>query len=109
MITYAPAQLEEVLVQLATTPLAEAQGRKALAEAERKRLAIATLDNAGRRVDVSDPPLPCVGREELLAELGRILDGPRRSVLLVGDEAAGKTALVLAWATTQGRGGRPRR
>ncbi|MBA3392505.1 MAG: hypothetical protein H0T89_07675, partial [Deltaproteobacteria bacterium] len=41
LLTWAPARLEEVAVELATTPLAEAQGRKALADAERKRQAIA--------------------------------------------------------------------
>nr|MDQ3369828.1 hypothetical protein [Myxococcota bacterium] len=41
LVTYAPARLEEVVVELATTPLAEAHGRKALAAAERKRHAVA--------------------------------------------------------------------
>jgi len=99
LLTWAPASLEEVTVELATTPLAAAHGRKALAEAERKRLAIATLDGAGRRVVAPHPPPPVVGRDELLGELTRILDGrTRRGVLLVGEEAAGKTALVTAWA-----------
>ena len=97
LLTYAPAKLEQVMIELATTPLAEAQGRKAMADAERKRLAVATLDNAGRRVEVPDPPPPCVGRDDVLGELSRILAGPRRSVLLVGEEAAGKSALVTAW------------
>ncbi len=101
LLTYAPTTLEQLPIELATTPLAQAQGRKALADAERKRLAIATLDNAGRRVEVSDPPPPCVGRDDVLGELSRILGGPRRSVLLVGDEAAGKSALVLAWVAAQ--------
>ncbi len=101
LLTYAPAKLEHVAIELATTPLAQAQGRKALADAERKRLAVATLDNAGRRVEVPDPAPPCVGREDVLGELSRILGGPRRSVLLVGEEAAGKSALVLAWVAAQ--------
>jgi len=100
LLTYAPTKLEQVMVELATTPLAQAQGRRALADAERKRLAILTLDNAGRRLEVPDPPPPCVGRTEVLGELSRILEGPRRSVLLVGEEAAGKSALVLAWAAS---------
>jgi len=99
LVTYAPTRIEPVTVELATTPLAEAQGRKALADAERKRLAVATLDGAGRRVTPPDPPTPLVARDELLAELTRILDGrTRRGVLLVGEEAAGKSALVAAWA-----------
>jgi ATP-dependent Clp protease ATP-binding subunit ClpC len=101
LLSWAPASLEAVTVELATTPIAEAQGRKALAEAERKRLAAATLDGAGRRVQVTQPPPPVVGRDELLGELTRILDArTRRGVLLVGDEAAGKSALVTAWAAT---------
>ncbi len=105
LIGYAPAQLEEIAVELATTPLAEVQGRKALAEAERRRVAVATLDRAGRRLEAPSPPPPLVGREALAAELARILDAPsRRGVLLVGEEAAGKSALVAAWA-----GAHPRR
>ncbi len=99
LITWAKTTLEPVEVELATTPLAEARGRKALAEAERRRQAIATLDGAGRRVTPPDHAPPLVGREELLGELTRILSGKqRRSVLLVGDEAAGKSALALAWS-----------
>jgi ATP-dependent Clp protease ATP-binding subunit ClpC len=98
LVTYSPTRLEPITVELATTPLQEAQGRKALAHAERTRQAIATLDGAGRRVTPSEPPAPLVAREELLAELTRILDGKaRRGVLLVGEEAAGKSALVQAW------------
>ena len=99
LITWAPTTLEPIIVELATTPLAEAQGRKALAEAERKRQAIATLDGAGRRVTAPNPPPPVVGRDDLLAEVTRLLDGRvRRSVLLVGEEAAGKSALITAWS-----------
>jgi len=104
LLGYAPAQLEDVLVELSTTPLAEVSGRKALAEAERKRVAIATLDHAGRRLAPPSPPPPLVGRDPLLDELTRILDAPsRRGVLLVGDEAAGKSALVAAWACAHGK------
>jgi ATP-dependent Clp protease ATP-binding subunit ClpC len=100
LMSWAPSQLEPLEVELSTTPMSEAQGRKALAEQERKRQAIATLDGAGRRIMPLDPAPPVVGRDELLADLHRLLDGPvRRSVLLVGDEAAGKSALALAWAT----------
>ncbi len=101
LLTWAKPSLEPVDVELATTPLAEAQGRKALAEAERRRQAIATLDGAGRRVLPPEPAPPLVGRDELLGELTRLLDGRnRRSVLLVGEEAAGKSALASAWSTT---------
>ena len=99
LITWAKPSLEPIDVELATTPLAEAHGRKALAEIERKRQAITTLDGAGRRVLPPEPAPPLVGRSELLGELTRLLDGrSRRSVLLVGDEAAGKSALVTAWS-----------
>jgi ATP-dependent Clp protease ATP-binding subunit ClpC len=99
LATWAPASLEELAIELATTPLAQAKGRRALAEAERKRLAVATLDSAGRRVTPADPPQPLVGRDELVGQLSRALDkgAPRRSVLLVGDEAVGKSALLHAW------------
>ncbi len=55
LLSYAPARLEEVVVELSTTPLAEIQGRKALAEAERRRVATATLDHAGRRLEGAEP------------------------------------------------------
>ena len=98
MLTWAKTTLEPMAVELATTPLEQAKGRKALAEAERRRQAIATLEAAGRLVTGPRYPTPLVGRTELLAELSRVLDNrSRRSVLLVGDEAAGKSALVQAW------------
>src|SRR6185436_4108823 len=46
LLSYAPAALEAIEVELATTPLAQVSGRKALAAAERARLAYATLDAA---------------------------------------------------------------
>ncbi len=94
-------------VELATTPLAEAKGKKALADAERTRLAFATLDGAGRRVHPDKQPL--VGRDALLADLQRAITARgRRSVLLVGDEAVGKSALVLAAVGSAAEtGGRP--
>jgi ATP-dependent Clp protease ATP-binding subunit ClpC len=102
LVTYAPTTIERVAVELATTPLAEATGRKALADAERKRLALATLEGAARRIEPADPAPPVVGREDLLAELGRVLaSAHRRGVLLVGDEAVGKSALIAAWLADQ--------
>jgi ATP-dependent Clp protease ATP-binding subunit ClpC len=98
MLTWAEPSLEPLEVELATTPLAQAKGRKALAEAERKRQATVTLEAAGRLVAPAIDPAPLVGRAELLAELSRALGHrARRSLLLVGDEAAGKSALVEAW------------
>ena len=102
LITYAPTTIQPVAVELATTPLAEATGRKALADAERRRLASATLDGAGRRLEPPYPPPPVIGRDELRGELARVLASQsRRGVLLVGDEAVGKTALVTAWLVEQ--------
>jgi ATP-dependent Clp protease ATP-binding subunit ClpC len=110
LATWAEPSLEQLELELSTTPLAQAKGRKALADAERKRQAYATLDAAGRRLVAASPPHPLVAREALLAELARALVNTgaaarkRRSVLLVGDEAAGKSALVEAWlATHEGR------
>ena len=102
LMTWAAPTLEPLAIELATTPLAQAKGRKALADAERRRQANATLEAAGRRVETANPPHPLVGREPLLAELSRALDHARRrrSVLLVGDEAVGKSAIVDAWMTT---------
>jgi ATP-dependent Clp protease ATP-binding subunit ClpC len=103
LATWAESSLEPLELELATTPLAAAKGRKALAEAERKRQAYATLVAAGRKLAPASPPHPLVGRELVLGELTRALvntgaaQRKRRSVLLVGDEAAGKTALVEAW------------
>ncbi len=100
MVTWATPSLEAIEIELATTPIARLKGKKALAEAERKRQATATLDGAGRRMRAADPAPPLVGRELQLADLSRALDdrGKRRaSVLIVGDEAAGKSALALAW------------
>jgi ATP-dependent Clp protease ATP-binding subunit ClpC len=98
LLTYAPTTIEPIAVELSTTPLAEATGRKALADAERKRLAVATLDGAGRRMEPAHPPPPVIGRDDLRAELARVLGSQhRRGLLLVGDEAVGKSALVTAW------------
>jgi ATP-dependent Clp protease ATP-binding subunit ClpC len=103
LMTWAPTTLEPIEVELATTPLAQAKGRTALADAERRRQALATLEASGHRV--KPDPVPLVGRDNELAELSRALDHRRRrSVLLVGEQAAGKSALVMAWAA--GNGGR---
>ena len=98
LMTWAPSAIEPLEVELATTPLAQAKGRKSLAEAERKRQALATLESAGRLMKATSDPTPLVGREGLIGELSRALEHrAKRSVLLVGDEAAGKSALVEAW------------
>jgi ATP-dependent Clp protease ATP-binding subunit ClpC len=103
MLSWAPASLESLEVELATTPLAQIKGRRALADAERRRQAEATLTAAARRLAPTSPPRPLVGREDVLGELMRALEHKRRrSVLLVGEEAAGKSALVEAWLASLG-------
>jgi ATP-dependent Clp protease ATP-binding subunit ClpC len=99
LLSWAPAELVPMEVELATTPLAQVKGARALATEERRRRAIATLDAAGRRVVAADTQPPLVGRDELLGDFSRLLGGDqRRSVLLVGEEAAGKSAIATAWA-----------
>ena len=88
-------------------PQGARRGRAQAARASRRSRARDAASNARR-----DPP-PLVGRDALLGELSRALDDrARRSVLLVGDEAAGKSALVEAWVARESeraRCGRPRR
>ncbi|CAN5909588.1 hypothetical protein BH11MYX2_BH11MYX2_27640 [soil metagenome] len=101
LLTWSPAELVPMEVELATTPLSQVKGAKAMASEERKRQAIATLDAAGRRVTVPDTLPPLVGRDEILADFTRLLGGDqRRSVLLVGEEASGKSAIATAWAAS---------
>ncbi|MGN6106869.1 MAG: AAA family ATPase, partial [Kofleriaceae bacterium] len=100
LLSWSPARLEQIAVELASTPISELRNAKALAEAERRRAARATLEAAGRRLERPDVPPPLVGRAALLDELTRALDGrARRGVLVIGDEAAGKSALIGAWAS----------
>ena len=103
LATWAESSLEPLQLELATTPLVAAKSKKGLADAERKRQARTTLDAAGRKLSAAAPPHPLVGRDAILADLERALANTggakrlRRSVLLVGDEAVGKSALVDAW------------
>jgi len=99
LMTWVPSSVEPIEVELATTPLAQVKGRKALAEAERRRQAQVTLASAGRQVFPGSAPA-LVGRSDAMGELSRALDHRlRRSILLVGEESAGKSALVEAWVT----------
>ncbi|MCX5745723.1 MAG: AAA family ATPase, partial [Proteobacteria bacterium] len=102
LLSYTPVTLEPIEVELATTPLAQVLSKKSLVSAEKERLAHLTLDGAGRRVEPGGgaDAAPLVGRDALVDELGRLLAATgreRRSVLLVGEESAGKSAIAKAW------------
>jgi len=80
--------------------------RKAALEAERRRQAEETLAELGEPLHERFPAggLQLVGRDRQLGELEALLSGnDRLSLLLVGEEAVGKTALVLAWASRHRR------
>jgi ATP-dependent Clp protease ATP-binding subunit ClpC len=81
--------------------------RRAAVEAERRRQAEEALDDAGERLHARlarRGGVSVVGRDRALAELDALLGGgDRLSVLIVGDEAVGKTALVDAWAARHPR------
>ena len=81
--------------------------RKAALEAERRAHAEDVLDEHGERLHerlARRGLVSIVGRERPLTELDSLLGGTERlSVLLVGDEAVGKTALVDAWAVKHPR------
>ena len=85
---------------------AAATSRKAAIEVERRRQAEETLHELGEPMHerLAAGGLTIVGRDRPLAELEALLAGGERlSVLLVGEESVGKTALVLAWASKHRR------
>jgi ATP-dependent Clp protease ATP-binding subunit ClpC len=72
-----------------------------LLEAERRRRAEETLASIGGHLrDRARPGETVVGRDRELAALAALLapGRDRASVLVTGEEAVGKTAVVLAWA-----------
>jgi ATP-dependent Clp protease ATP-binding subunit ClpC len=81
--------------------------RKAIAERARRKQAVAALSAVSTPLHVAarnDKPPPLVGRESESALLTSLLDGEDRlSVLLVGPEHAGKSALVRAFLARSGR------
>ena len=81
--------------------------RKAALDAERRRQAEDALDERGERLHdrlARRGLVSLVGRDRALGELESLLGGnDRLSVLVVGDEAVGKTALVEAWAARHPR------
>ncbi|HEU4410772.1 MAG TPA: AAA family ATPase [Polyangiaceae bacterium] len=89
--------------------------KKAIVEQERRKRAVMILDSvaqpvhAQRRAYHGAPP-PLVGRERELDLLGRLLgpakEGSRQSVLLVGRERVGKSALVQAFVDRELGAGR---
>ncbi len=73
---------------------------KALAEREKKRAALAVLESIGTPLHLADGshPRPLVGRDDELELLRSLLGGETRgSVLIVGGDRVGKTALFQAW------------
>ncbi|HUH05442.1 MAG TPA: AAA family ATPase [Kofleriaceae bacterium] len=103
--------LERVQVTLATGVeghLGRARAlRKARLEEHRRKGALETLALAALPFHEhvrEHPPAPVVGRERELAELDALLgQRTRASVVVVGDEAAGKSALVRAWLAPRAR------
>ncbi|HEY4240720.1 MAG TPA: AAA family ATPase [Kofleriaceae bacterium] len=97
---WTPVELESIDVEIATTAATAARSRKKLADTERRRVATETLAAAGRRFrPTAEDAAPIVARAAELAELERILEHrTRRSVLLVGEESSGKTALLRRYA-----------
>ncbi len=80
--------------------------KKRLVEKEKRERAVKVLDSVARPIHLArkqygrEPP-PIVGRERELALLSSLLtsakEGDRQSVLLVGRERVGKSALLNAW------------
>jgi ATP-dependent Clp protease ATP-binding subunit ClpC len=74
--------------------------RKRKVEEHRKKRALELLGQVATALhhQLEGPPEPLVGREEPLRQLGALLSGDARaSVVLVGREAAGKSALLRHW------------
>jgi len=105
LLPAAAHELVPIEVDVAATPADAATSKRALVDAERRRKATETLDAIGTRVEPSpEGPRPLVGRAKEIASLASLLDGRERlSVLLVGDEGVGKTALLHAWADRAAR------
>ena len=115
LMTWAPARLEPIDVELATTPLAQAKGRKALAEAERKRQARASRSTApAGALEPPDPPRRSSAATSSSRELARALDACRRGAACCSSATRppASRALVDAWARREpgrARSGRRRR
>jgi ATP-dependent Clp protease ATP-binding subunit ClpC len=99
-------RLERVTVEVSRDGLPGGPGlQKRIDEAQKRAHARAILASVARRVRPEDVrgPEP-VGLEEPLAMLGALMSGTeRRSVVIVGEERAGKSELVRAWIRTTDR------
>ncbi|MCA9675151.1 MAG: ATP-dependent Clp protease ATP-binding subunit, partial [Myxococcales bacterium] len=101
------AQLVPLDVFVAADTEAAATSRKAALEDERRRQATEILDDAGERLHARlarGGSVQLTGRDRALGELEALLGGrDRLSVVLVGEEAVGKTAVLEAWAARHPR------
>jgi ATP-dependent Clp protease ATP-binding subunit ClpC len=98
LLPAAAIDLVPVSVELAQHGSAVAN-RRTLLEDERRRWAERTLDEVGGRWQPIAEPEPLPARLRESAALRALLAGRERlSVLILGDEGVGKTALVRAWA-----------
>jgi ATP-dependent Clp protease ATP-binding subunit ClpC len=107
-------QLVRVTVSVARGDGAAGRGgRKELAERRRRKEAVDVLLSVGRALHedaASRPGPPFIGREQERDQLAALLGGKERlSLLLVGPERSGKSALLREWLRRQwtGRRGRP--
>jgi ATP-dependent Clp protease ATP-binding subunit ClpC len=97
-------RLEVLEIPLSDEAHADAEARhRRLAERARKKQAERTLFQVASPLPKDGAP-PLVGRDAELSSLGALLDGKDRlGVLLVGQEQAGKSALVRAYAAVSSR------
>ena len=105
-------RLEEIEVALERRALpagGTSSQRKKVDDFQRRRRALSILRSIGRQVHLDEVAGPePVGLDEPLATLDALLAGThRRSVLIVGEEGVGKTALVRAWVRRRARDGAP--
>ncbi len=107
MLPVAAVELEPLDAFIVADAAAASASRKAALDDERRRLAIETLDEAGEKLHdrlARRGNVQQIGRDRQLTELDALLDGrDRLGVLIVGEEAVGKTALIEAWAARHPR------
>ena len=78
--------------------------RKKLVSEHRRKQAMETLESVAVPMHerVPNPPPPLIGREREIAQLSPLMaDGERRSVLLLGSESSGKSALMNEWVARE--------
>ncbi|MCE9577491.1 MAG: AAA family ATPase [Deltaproteobacteria bacterium] len=100
----AASELVPIAVELDLRGAGSIANRRTLLEDERRRRAERTLDEVGARWEPSEAPRQLPARAREAGALRALLAGRERlSVLVLGDEGVGKTALVRAWADQPGR------